>query len=118
MKMPCKLKAQWIAALRSGDYEQGKGFLQKNDKFCCLGVLQEISGVEKGLGLSLHGACTYDGCDTLLSPNTQIRFDCHDAGFTVPGGHRLSALNDSGVSFANIADLIEEHVEVSDEPNT
>ena len=29
---------QWIAALRSGAYEQGTEWLEKDGKFCCLGV--------------------------------------------------------------------------------
>jgi hypothetical protein len=29
----------WIEALRSGKYEQGSGALERNEKFCCLGVL-------------------------------------------------------------------------------
>ncbi len=31
----------WVKALRSGEYEQGSGYLQHNGKFCCLGVLCE-----------------------------------------------------------------------------
>lgn len=32
----------WIAALRSGDYEQGQSCLRSHDnKYCCLGVRQE-----------------------------------------------------------------------------
>jgi hypothetical protein len=34
-----QLKAAWIDALRSGEYEQGDGQLQKGNRFCCLGVL-------------------------------------------------------------------------------
>ena len=29
---------KWIAALRSGEYEQTQGCLRDNDGFCCLGV--------------------------------------------------------------------------------
>lgn len=34
---------EWIAALRSGKYKQGQGQLKTQDKFCCLGVLCDIS---------------------------------------------------------------------------
>jgi hypothetical protein len=38
------IKAQWVAALRSGEYEQGKMRLRSaDDKYCCLGVLCEIA---------------------------------------------------------------------------
>ena len=36
------LKKKWVAALRSGKYEQGKEALRNGDKYCCLGVLCEI----------------------------------------------------------------------------
>lgn len=51
------IKAQWVAALRSGKYRQGKGTLRKVDdyaitgtdfSYCCLGVLCEIA-VEHGI---------------------------------------------------------------------
>lgn len=35
-----KIKKQWIKALRSGDYKQGKEQLRNGEnQFCCLGVL-------------------------------------------------------------------------------
>ena len=40
MAMTPELKAQWIAALRSGEYTQGRGALKTGDGgYCCLGVL-------------------------------------------------------------------------------
>lgn len=41
-KLPIDLKTKWIAALRSGEYEQGKSSLEDEGKFCCLGVLCNI----------------------------------------------------------------------------
>lgn len=35
-------KQRWLAALRSGKYEQTKGWLNKDNKFCCLGVACEV----------------------------------------------------------------------------
>lgn len=37
--MDSALKKNWVTALRSGDYEQGRSFLHCGDQFCCLGVL-------------------------------------------------------------------------------
>jgi hypothetical protein len=37
------IKQQWIDALLSGKYQQGKGYLQNEGKFCCLGVLCELA---------------------------------------------------------------------------
>ena len=39
---------KWVAALRSGDYKQGRGDLHiPDDRYCCLGVACEISGLGK-----------------------------------------------------------------------
>lgn len=35
---------EWVEALRSGNYKQGAGFLCKDGKYCCLGVLCHIQG--------------------------------------------------------------------------
>ncbi len=37
-----EIKKEWVAALRSGDYKQGRGSLRHNDAYCCLGVLCEL----------------------------------------------------------------------------
>jgi hypothetical protein len=39
--------ADWVKALRSGDYEQGQEYLCRGGRFCCLGVLCEIQGLRK-----------------------------------------------------------------------
>lgn len=45
---PKEVRQKWTAALRSGDYVQGKRFLHKKDEFCCLGVLCELA-VKEGV---------------------------------------------------------------------
>jgi hypothetical protein len=40
--MDAQWKAKWVAALRSGEYEQGRMYLKRDDKFCCLGVLCDL----------------------------------------------------------------------------
>lgn len=45
--MNAELKAKWIAALKSGEYEQARQVLRHDERFCCLGVLCEVSGVER-----------------------------------------------------------------------
>lgn len=44
-----EMKENWVAALRSGDYEQGKVNLFFNNKYCCLGVLCQLNNVEVGI---------------------------------------------------------------------
>jgi hypothetical protein len=36
-------KKQWTTALRSGEYEQGEVRLERDGKFCCLGVLSHLA---------------------------------------------------------------------------
>lgn len=46
--MDQEIKKQWLDALRSGKYAQGKSKLKNvsNGEYCCLGVLCEVMGVE------------------------------------------------------------------------
>ncbi len=41
---------KWLNALRSGKYQQRRGFLNKGGKFCCLGVACELA-IEDGVPL-------------------------------------------------------------------
>lgn len=54
LRLKPDVKNQWLAALRSGEYEQGKGVLRRvgtsgNKEYCCLGVLCELA-VRSGVG--------------------------------------------------------------------
>jgi hypothetical protein len=48
------IKDEWVRRLRSGDYEQGQGYLRFGDKYCCLGVLCDMA-VEAGVIEETHG---------------------------------------------------------------
>ena len=37
------IKDQWVQALRSDEYEQGRDTLHRDGKFCCLGVLCDLA---------------------------------------------------------------------------
>ena len=62
--MKADIKTKWLAALRSGQYEQTEGVLRNGDGFCCLGVLCDIYAQETGVewhkpgwvGFSMHSA--------------------------------------------------------------
>jgi hypothetical protein len=121
-----KIKAEWVAALRSGQYKQGEGALRdKKDHYCCLGVLCEIARkhevdlivtephVDDEDG-SFSINWEYDGTEELLpdavvqwaeldsdNPEVQIGID----GEIVWEG--LANVNDRGTPFPMIAEMIE-----------
>ena len=43
-QMDRKYKAEWLKALRSGEYQQARGKLYDGTGYCCLGVLCKVAG--------------------------------------------------------------------------
>jgi len=115
-------RKQWVEALRSGKYQQGKGRLRNGDKFCCLGVACDISGLgqwikdvykddegifhaHKGIAyrvdpISYTHVLPYSVANW-LGVNTELA-DIYGDGKT-----SLSKANDDGYDFNEIADIIE-----------
>ena len=111
------LQESWIAALRSGKYEQGKMYLNLGGKFCCLGVACDISKEELQLDVksvvreSGNTVKYYDGKDSRLPYDVKeyFRFKCY---VRAEGVNELANLNDSkGKTFEEIADIVEENPE-------
>lgn len=50
---------KWLVALRSGEYKQGFGRLCADDRYCCLGVLCEVDGLEKEVHPMLRSSVRY-----------------------------------------------------------
>lgn len=115
--MKPEIKARWVAALRSGKYQQGLGYLSRNGCFCCLGVLCDLAakdGVCKWDASKIAGRLFIDESDValpqvvrewagVLSANPRLIYDDID----IP----VSELNDEiGLKFPQIADLIEEQL--------
>ena len=99
---------QWIAALRSGKYEQGTGYLESSDgQFCCLGVLCAIApnanNRERIRGLTLEDQHSVFKWAGLKDPQGQVYVDDNP--------RLLTDLNDSGTDFKTIADIIEKNIE-------
>jgi hypothetical protein len=92
-KIDPTLKSKWVAALRSGDFQQGTSFFENNGKFCCLGVL------------------------CVVAEQPPIENDCgnwrfaHDTLGTTGAGYswasKLATMNDRGQSFRDLARFIE-----------
>ncbi len=96
-KLPPDFKAKWIAALRSGEYEQTQGTLHKSNAFCCLGVACMAVGYDDPSEVESIGFISV-AADKIPQ---MLHGDCG-----VP--EVLSVMNDDdGKSFAEIADWIE-----------
>lgn len=106
---------EWVEALRSGKFKQGKGYLKADDCYCCLGVLCEISPGFKGWVKGTfnprnryveqpvfeHGQPQ----STRFLPE-KLR---EEFGLNSHTGE-LMGMNDSGCSFEAIADYIEKNI--------
>lgn len=114
--MKPEIKKQWVAALRSGEYKQGKSALRFGDEFCCLGVLCDLHAKETGGTWTRTGRVryTYDGCGALLPLLVSDWADCESGPFItkiVEGyttTNSLTDMNDNGSTFLQIADAIEQ----------
>ena len=91
---------KWIAALRSGNYKQGKGYLKKGDCHCCLGVLCEVAGIKPEFDPEKHWVAShYNGELFGLPPALKV-------GFMNLDFNQLMQWNDDGVPFTQIADKL------------
>ena len=108
IRMPKRLLAKWLAALRSGEYRQHSGCLCNHSQtaFCCLGVLVAVGGgdpIEEDFGGFISSSWR----------------DAHEVAFFDRDGERGSQpflprlgkhatqANDTGTPFAELADAIE-----------
>ena len=132
--MNTEIKAQWLAALRSGEYTQTSGALRRENSdgsvgFCCLGVLCEIlakdgkikyqpedeySDLRKyGAGVDGEGDFVSGSAFSLPYVVRELVGISTDAGeFEDAEGcdRTLISLNDSqGKAFPEIADYIEKY---------
>ncbi|MEM6815307.1 MAG: hypothetical protein AAF600_13130 [Bacteroidota bacterium] len=111
-ELPREFAEKWIEALRSGKYNQGKGYLHNDGGYCCLGVACRIFGTSKN---NLEGK-TYifkqKKFDShLMLPKTNqipdlLKGDLNESDFV----SKVSEMNDRGLTFNQIADWVEENV--------
>ena len=110
LDMNPEIRARWTAALRSGDYQQGREQLHYGGTWCCLGVLCDlaekdgvITSTDSGQGWRSYGGCHDYPPDAVVNwaglPGYNPRAETP--------GPTLVALNDSGASFLEIADAID-----------
>lgn len=114
-----EIKEKWIKDLRSGEYKKGIGSLKRrsyygdDDEYCCLGVLTDQYLKENSLDWSCQltwGNTSIQASVLPLLPNEVKDWAEFESDSPMVGKRHLSALNDRGTSFKEIADLIEEHL--------
>jgi hypothetical protein len=106
----------WIAALRSGEYEQGKSALtpDKGKTFCCIGVLGCLVNGEK----SFRGAYGVEFQAPKDYLRDQVKFSHGQEGYdyaimllpdnlAMPTRYEVQRMNDEGRTFLEIADYLE-----------
>lgn len=116
-KMNELVKPLWLNALRSDEFTQGAGVLHSNDDtYCCLGVLCELymrhSEENIDWRYDNHRAQYYlFGEEELLPVKVMEWAGIEDNSGTINLSDMtyttLAELNDSGYTFAELADLIE-----------
>ena len=102
-----EVRKAWVKALRSGQYKQGQHSLCTNKRYCCLGVLAELA-VQYGVAKKLSNL--YDGREGFLSSGIMDWVGLQtDSGRYMKGYNTtsLALMNDQGMSFTDIADIIE-----------
>lgn len=95
----------WVAALRSGEYEQTTGQLRSDTGFCCLGVACDVNDPtlwQRHAGGVVEFSYS-DPIKTAYLPEALL------VQLNLRSGEEdiLTKMNDDGVSFAEIADYIE-----------
>lgn len=108
MTTPQKL---WLKALRSGEFEQTTGTLERHGAFCCLGVACKVAEKE-GVSVERHGDKEiYGGTLGQQKPVFKwlgLKSVCGntDEESDVSADDALTKLNDIGMNFKAIAALI------------
>jgi hypothetical protein len=129
-----ELKQKWLAALRSGEYKQARGYLKTEFGYCCLGVLCDVSGLGEFTpvpgGVFKFEAPSFESCEGSPSTTAQhaLEIDAyklvdpalvraayakHDRevpesiDWCIRDGMNVMGLNDNGVPFDIIADIVE-----------
>ena len=120
--MDAEIKKKWLAALRSGEYRQTKGYLRRTDidnvypRFCCLGVLTDLFIKEhpnnskwrnqKSVSCPILNGKSCGGIQLPLPVQRWASLNTYSP--RAKNKKYLSTMNDGGMNFDQIADAIEE----------
>ena len=103
--MNAEVKELWLKALRSGDYPQAKNAMRdiNTGGFCCLGVLCDISRKGEWQGTAYRASEDEPLCAGSFLSETIREWASLEHYESV----NLAHMNDRGVPFEVIADVIE-----------
>jgi hypothetical protein len=120
--MNAEIKQLWCDALRSGEYAQNCYALRSiYDEFCCFGVLcdlyQKTHSNASWNNNNLRGQWFFDdGTELCVAATTDLVNEWAGLDCNIPivsyrdVEDNLTTLNDRGISFAEIAQIIEEQL--------
>lgn len=128
MTMNPEIKARWVAALRSGEYPQGKHALRTAEGYCCLGVLCDLAvragvieahepdsdswgyGDNRESQTLPYQVARWAGLGMRQNPHLNVT-DIEGARYNEAGKYGthppIADVNDHGTPFTVIADIIE-----------
>ena len=113
--MDSVIKQEWLAALRSGKYEQTTGSLciesmRYARRFCCLGVLCDI--LQDEVGMCWEYGCE-DDCPFLVFGNMELTpppLVRELSGLSPAETATIAKINDNSDSYEPAIDYIEEYL--------
>jgi hypothetical protein len=124
MNMRTEIKNKWVSALRSGEYKQTFDTLRDNYGFCCLGVLcdlyidqsEDFTEEQRSYWNNAHEFLVakdpnYDNEVAVLPASVMNWAGMKTSDGTI-GLDSLASLNDQGMEFDQIADVIDDKWEV------
>lgn len=106
-----RVKRLWLKALRSGKYPQGKNALRADGSFCCLGVLCDLYRESEGGQWKGSFFVTENSIHSMSQlPIPVVRWAGLERSNPRIGDFDAIQLNDSGFTFAEIADKVDEYL--------
>jgi hypothetical protein len=108
--MNAEIKQKWLAALRSGEYQQGKSALRRDEdgqrRYCCLGVLCDLIDPNEWQPAKEGVPVAYKHAIATGMPTYDVM---ERVELSMMAAQKLAMMNDDGQSFVAIAKWIEEH---------
>jgi len=105
-----EIRSEWVRALRSNEYKQGRKRLRVDDKFCCLGVLCDLAaqaGLAKWESSDVYGetiSTLVDGNNRRGLPWVLLPPDIAKwAGIEPDGKLRKPLIEDTGLFYDTLA---------------